>query len=70
MHHGFVTVGSYKISLSFWVGSASVFLFIWTLASSFLFQTTGVRCMTFNPDGKTLLCGLHESLKVSALVFC
>ena len=20
--------------------------------------------MTFNPDGKTLLCGLHESLKV------
>lgn len=30
----------------------------------FLIQTTGVRCMTFNPDGKTLLCGLQESLKV------
>ncbi|KAK3004770.1 hypothetical protein RJ639_018305 [Escallonia herrerae] len=27
-------------------------------------ETTGVRCMTFNPDGRTLLCGLHESLKV------
>ncbi|RVW51236.1 Katanin p80 WD40 repeat-containing subunit B1-like [Vitis vinifera] len=27
-------------------------------------ETAGVRCMTFNPDGKTLLCGLHESLKV------
>ncbi|KAL6844355.1 hypothetical protein ACP4OV_026028 [Aristida adscensionis] len=27
-------------------------------------ETTGVRSMTFNPDGKSLLCGLHESLKV------
>ncbi|XP_047320142.1 katanin p80 WD40 repeat-containing subunit B1 homolog KTN80.4-like isoform X2 [Impatiens glandulifera] len=27
-------------------------------------ETTGVRCMAFNPDGRTLLCGLHESLKV------
>ncbi|KAK6921524.1 WD40 repeat [Dillenia turbinata] len=27
-------------------------------------EPTGVRCMTFNPDGGTLLCGLHESLKV------
>lgn len=27
-------------------------------------ETTGVRAMTFNPDGRTLLCGLHESLKV------
>ncbi|AQK47263.1 Katanin p80 WD40 repeat-containing subunit B1-like protein, partial [Zea mays] len=27
-------------------------------------ETTGVRSMTFNPDGRTLLCGLHESLKV------
>ncbi|VAH54337.1 unnamed protein product [Triticum turgidum subsp. durum] len=25
---------------------------------------TGVRSMTFNPDGRSLLCGLHESLKV------
>ena len=28
-------------------------------------QTSGVRSMTFNPDGRTLLCGLHESLKVA-----
>ncbi|TYI49094.1 hypothetical protein E1A91_D12G012200v1 [Gossypium mustelinum] len=27
-------------------------------------ETTGVRCLTFNPDGRTVLCGLHESLKV------
>ncbi|KAG5238001.1 katanin p80 WD40 repeat-containing B1 [Salix suchowensis] len=27
-------------------------------------ETTGVRCLTFNSDGRTLLCGLHESLKV------
>eukprot|EP01018_Ginkgo_biloba_P033263 Gb_19465 [translate_table: standard] len=27
-------------------------------------ETTGVRSMIFNPDGRTLLCGLHESLKV------
>ncbi|KAJ4773730.1 hypothetical protein LUZ62_062552 [Rhynchospora pubera] len=26
-------------------------------------ETTGVRAMTFNPDGRTLLCGLHENLK-------
>nr|GLL35810.1 katanin p80 WD40 repeat-containing subunit B1 homolog isoform X2 [Ipomoea trifida] len=26
-------------------------------------ETSGVRSMTFNPDGKTLLCGLHESMK-------
>ncbi|XP_073316380.1 katanin p80 WD40 repeat-containing subunit B1 homolog KTN80.4-like isoform X1 [Primulina huaijiensis] len=27
-------------------------------------ESTGVRSMTFNTDGKTLLCGLHENLKV------
>ncbi|KAG6516354.1 hypothetical protein ZIOFF_026813 [Zingiber officinale] len=27
-------------------------------------ETSGVRSMIFNPDGRTLLCGLHESLKV------
>nr|XP_043607487.1 katanin p80 WD40 repeat-containing subunit B1 homolog KTN80.4-like [Erigeron canadensis] len=27
-------------------------------------ETSGVRCMQFNPDGRTLLCGLNESLKV------
>ncbi|XP_068639266.1 katanin p80 WD40 repeat-containing subunit B1 homolog KTN80.4-like isoform X2 [Aristolochia californica] len=27
-------------------------------------ETSGVRSLSFNPDGRTLLCGLHESLKV------
>ncbi|KAG1359548.1 katanin p80 WD40 repeat-containing subunit B1 [Cocos nucifera] len=27
-------------------------------------ETTGVRSMTFNLDGRNLLCGLHETLKV------
>ncbi|XP_020576363.1 katanin p80 WD40 repeat-containing subunit B1 homolog [Phalaenopsis equestris] len=27
-------------------------------------ETSGIRSMTFNPDGRTLLCGLQESLKV------
>ncbi|KAG0472566.1 hypothetical protein HPP92_014423 [Vanilla planifolia] len=27
-------------------------------------EVSGVRSMTFNPDGRTLLCGLYESLKV------
>ncbi|KAI9083938.1 hypothetical protein K1719_034196 [Acacia pycnantha] len=27
-------------------------------------ETSGVRSITFSPDGRTLLCGLHESLKV------
>ncbi|XP_023636011.1 katanin p80 WD40 repeat-containing subunit B1 homolog isoform X2 [Capsella rubella] len=27
-------------------------------------ETTGVRCLTFNPDGKSVLCGLQESLKI------
>lgn len=28
-------------------------------------QTSGVRSMVFNPDGRTLLTGLHENMKVS-----
>ncbi|KAF7809559.1 katanin p80 WD40 repeat-containing subunit B1-like protein [Senna tora] len=27
-------------------------------------ETSGVRSITFSPDGRTLLCGLHESLRV------
>ncbi|XP_020094292.1 katanin p80 WD40 repeat-containing subunit B1 homolog [Ananas comosus] len=27
-------------------------------------ETSGVRSLTFNSDGRTLFCGLHESLKV------
>lgn len=30
-------------------------------------QTSGVRSLTFSPDGRTLLCGLHESLKVCSV---
>lgn len=32
------------------------------------FQASVVRSMKFNSDGKTLFCGLHESLKVDALL--
>ena len=28
------------------------------------FQSTGVRAITFHPDGRTLLSGLEDSLKV------
>ncbi|EPS62586.1 hypothetical protein M569_12203 [Genlisea aurea] len=34
------------------------------LLNSLVQLSTGVRCMTFNPDGRTLLCGLHENLKI------
>ncbi|CAA7023436.1 unnamed protein product [Microthlaspi erraticum] len=27
-------------------------------------ETSGIRCLSFNPDGKTVLCGLQESLKI------
>ncbi|XP_031500321.1 katanin p80 WD40 repeat-containing subunit B1 homolog KTN80.4-like isoform X1 [Nymphaea colorata] len=27
-------------------------------------EASGIRSMVFNPDGRTLFCGLHESLKV------
>jgi hypothetical protein len=27
-------------------------------------QTTGVRSMVFNPDGRTILCAMHDSLKI------
>lgn len=29
-----------------------------------LFQATGVRAIAFHPDGRTLFCGLEDSLKV------
>ncbi|KAF6153436.1 hypothetical protein GIB67_003626 [Kingdonia uniflora] len=50
-------------------GSADRTVKFWDLESFELIdsagpETTGVRAMTFNPDGRTLLCGLHESLKV------
>jgi hypothetical protein len=28
-------------------------------------QTGGVRAMTFNSDGRSIFCGLHESMKVT-----
>jgi hypothetical protein len=30
-------------------------------------QTTGVRSMVFNPDGRTILSAMHDSLKVSPI---
>jgi len=27
-------------------------------------ETTGVRSMVFNPDGRTILCAMHDSLKI------
>ncbi|KAI3982775.1 hypothetical protein MKX01_010258, partial [Papaver californicum] len=50
-------------------GSADRTVKFWDLESFELIgsagpETTGVRSITFNPDGRTLLCGLHESLKV------
>jgi hypothetical protein len=36
----------------------------------FLFQETGVRSMVFHPDGKTLFCGLDQSLKVGLFFMC
>ncbi|XP_078176479.1 transducin/WD40 repeat-like superfamily protein isoform X2 [Carex rostrata] len=49
-------------------GSADKTVKFWDLESFELIgtsgpETTGVRAMTFNPDGRTLLCGLHENLK-------
>ncbi|GAU50656.1 hypothetical protein TSUD_228050 [Trifolium subterraneum] len=53
-----ITLGSADRTVKFWdletfelIGSAGP-------------ETTGVRSLTFSPDGRTLLCGLHESLKV------
>ncbi|MCD7457341.1 hypothetical protein HAX54_034891 [Datura stramonium] len=50
-------------------GSADKTVKFWDLESFELIgsagpETTGVRCMAFNTDGRTLLCGLHENLKV------
>ncbi|KAF1869610.1 hypothetical protein Lal_00017185 [Lupinus albus] len=51
------------------LGSADKTVKLWDLETFELIgsagpETTGVRSITFNPDGRTLLCGLHESLKV------
>jgi hypothetical protein len=32
-------------------------------------QTTGVRSMVFNPDGRTILCAMHDSLKVNPILY-
>lgn len=50
-------------------GSADKTVKFWDLESFELIgsagpETTGVRSMAFNTDGRTLLCGLHENLKV------
>ncbi|XP_073014477.1 katanin p80 WD40 repeat-containing subunit B1 homolog KTN80.4-like isoform X1 [Typha latifolia] len=50
-------------------GSADRTVKLWDLETFELIgsggpETTGIRSMMFNPDGRTLLCGLHESLKI------
>ncbi|GMG98946.1 hypothetical protein Nepgr_000786 [Nepenthes gracilis] len=57
-HEFLLATGSADKTVKFW--DLETFELIGTAGP----ESSGVRCMTFNPDGKTLLCGLHESLKV------
>ncbi|KAL1556481.1 katanin p80 WD40 repeat-containing subunit B1 KTN80.4-like [Salvia divinorum] len=57
-HEFLLATGSADKTVKFW--DLETFELIGSTAP----ETTGVRCMTFNPDGRTLLCGLHENLKV------
>jgi hypothetical protein len=43
-------------------------IIICLMAAVLNFQANVVRSMKFNSDGKTLFCGLHETLKVEALL--
>lgn len=45
--------------------SSSVIAYMLSLS-----QGTGVRSMVFHPDGKTLFCGLDQSLKVGLFLIC
>ncbi|XP_042025577.1 katanin p80 WD40 repeat-containing subunit B1 homolog KTN80.4-like isoform X2 [Salvia splendens] len=57
-HEFLLATGSADRTVKFW--DLETFELIGSTAP----ETTGVRSMIFNPDGKTLLCGLHENLKV------
>ncbi|XP_042010342.1 katanin p80 WD40 repeat-containing subunit B1 homolog KTN80.4-like [Salvia splendens] len=57
-HEFLLATGSADKTVKFWD------LETFELIGSTTPETSGVRCMTFNPDGRTLLCGLHENLKV------
>ncbi|XP_042005470.1 katanin p80 WD40 repeat-containing subunit B1 homolog KTN80.4-like isoform X2 [Salvia splendens] len=57
-HEFLLATGSADKTVKFW--DLETFELIGSTAP----ETSGVRCMTFNPDGRTLLCGLHENLKV------
>lgn len=57
-HEFLLATGSADKTVKFW--DLETFEFIGSAGP----ETSGVRSMTFNPDGRTLLCGLHESLKV------
>ncbi|XVF44635.1 hypothetical protein PTKIN_Ptkin02bG0139700 [Pterospermum kingtungense] len=51
------------------IGSADRTVKFWDLETFELIgsagpETSGVCCLAFNPNGRTVLCGLHESLKV------
>ncbi|XP_038971374.1 katanin p80 WD40 repeat-containing subunit B1 homolog KTN80.4-like isoform X2 [Phoenix dactylifera] len=57
-HEFLLATGSADRTVKFWD------LETFELVGSVGPEITGVRSMTFNPDGRTLLCGLHETLKV------
>uniref|UniRef100_A0A803LVX8 Katanin p80 WD40 repeat-containing subunit B1 homolog n=1 Tax=Chenopodium quinoa TaxID=63459 RepID=A0A803LVX8_CHEQI len=73
-HEFLLATGSSDKTVKFWdletfelIGSAGPEFLVSShslVDLSFAHKTSGVRCMAFNPDGRTLLCGLHESLKV------
>lgn len=57
-HEFLLATGSADRTVKFW--DLETFELIGSSGS----ETTGVRSLTFSPDGRALLCGLHESLKV------
>ncbi|XP_042445263.1 katanin p80 WD40 repeat-containing subunit B1 homolog KTN80.4-like isoform X2 [Zingiber officinale] len=57
-HEFLLASGSADKTVKFW--DIETFEFIGSSGP----EASGIRSMTFNPDGRTLLCGLHESLKV------
>nr|XP_010933308.1 katanin p80 WD40 repeat-containing subunit B1 homolog isoform X2 [Elaeis guineensis] len=57
-HEFLLATGSADKTVKFWD------LETFEMIGSSVPETSSVHSMTFNPDGRTLFCGLHESLKV------
>ncbi|VVB13708.1 unnamed protein product [Arabis nemorensis] len=57
-HEFLLATGSADKTVKFWD------LETFELIGSGATETTGVRCLAFNPDGKSVLCGLQESVKI------